>query len=243
MVRELGQGVRPHFAWGILQAAHMARTLGYKKISVIEFGVAGGNGLVAMENVAEWVEKQLGLGIEVYGFDTGRGLPKPTDYRDMPNIYTGGTYMMDVPALKKRLRRAKLKIGLISETLPQFLVEKPAPVGFVSIDVDLYTSTIDTLKLFEADPSLLLPRVHAYFDDIIAASCAEFLGERLAIAEFNQSHPQCKISPIYGLNYVVPKRYAMEPWASMIYLVHVLDHPDYCREDGTVIRKEERLQA
>ena len=34
---------RPHFAWGILHAAHLAKALKIDRISAIEFGVAGGN--------------------------------------------------------------------------------------------------------------------------------------------------------------------------------------------------------
>ena len=61
-------------------------------------------------------------------------------------------------------------------------------------------------KLFEADRSMLLPRVHCYFDDIIGLTYSEFNGERLAIAEFNNAHPMTKISPIFGLRHCVSRR-------------------------------------
>lgn len=51
------------------------------KISAIEFGVDGGNGLLAMENIAQEVEKEVPVEFEIYGFDTGSGLPEPIDYR------------------------------------------------------------------------------------------------------------------------------------------------------------------
>jgi hypothetical protein len=54
-----------------LQGAHLAKALGIKRVSVIEFGVAGGNGLVALDRIAEKVEQALGIDIDVYGFDTG----------------------------------------------------------------------------------------------------------------------------------------------------------------------------
>ena len=38
---------------------------------MLEFGVAGGAGLVAMERVAEGTESLIGIRIEVHGFDTG----------------------------------------------------------------------------------------------------------------------------------------------------------------------------
>ena len=77
ILREKGRVCRPHYTWGVLHAAHLAKVLGIKRISVIEFGVAGGNGLVSLENIAQEVERLLGVGIDVYGFDTGVGLPKP----------------------------------------------------------------------------------------------------------------------------------------------------------------------
>jgi hypothetical protein len=94
----VGRGAfRPHFTWGVLHAAHLARAIGAKRISVIEFGVAGGNGLVSLERVAEHVESVLQVGIDVYGFDPGAGLPKPLDYSDSPNLWTEFAFPMDVP--------------------------------------------------------------------------------------------------------------------------------------------------
>src|SRR2546421_688251 len=43
-----GSPYYPNYLWGTLCAAAVAATLGYDRISVIEFGVAGGNGLVAL---------------------------------------------------------------------------------------------------------------------------------------------------------------------------------------------------
>ncbi len=63
--------IRANHIWGILNAAYLAKALGVGRISLIEFGVAGGNGLVSMELAADRIEKLLGVGIDVYGFDTG----------------------------------------------------------------------------------------------------------------------------------------------------------------------------
>jgi hypothetical protein len=60
---------------------------------------------------------------------------------------------MDKRNLEERLQRAALKLGPISETVPAFLRSSPAPVAFASFDVDLYSSTRDALKLFEAEHS------------------------------------------------------------------------------------------
>jgi hypothetical protein len=229
------------YTFGVLHAAHLGKALGLPRISVIEFGVAGGKGLISLERAAEEVEKSFGIGIDVYGFDTGVGLPRPGDYRDLPNIYTPNTYAMDHTALKKELKRAKLILGMIEDTLPTFVQSRPAPIGFMSVDVDLYSSTVPTLKLMEAEPDILLPRIHCYFDDIMGFNCSEYNGQRLAIQEFNDSHVMRKISPIYGLRYFVPKVMSENLWVEMIYLAHIFDHPLYGNEDGMVLQKENRL--
>jgi len=66
---------RPNYLAGILGGADQAKREGASKISVIEFGVAGGNGLVLMQEYAAAVERETGIGIAVYGFDAGGGLP------------------------------------------------------------------------------------------------------------------------------------------------------------------------
>jgi hypothetical protein len=234
--RQHGGVLKPSYTWGVLHAAHLAQSLRYSAISVMEFGVAGGNGLIALERAAREVEHAFGIGIEVYGFDIGTGLPQPIDYRDMPNIFRSGSFVMDVEQLQARLQRAKLLLGPIGETLPRFLDGQAAPVGFISVDVDLYTSAVEVLRLLEAHQRWLLPRVYCYFDDILGFSCADFNGERLAIREFNAAHSQRKISRVYGLSHFVPEAHAREPWTEMMFMAHVLDHDLYARDDGSIDR-------
>ncbi len=236
VLREAGASKKPGYAWGVLHAAHLAAQLNVTAISVLEFGVAGGNGLVILENVGEKVERIFGLRIEVYGFDTGKGLPKPQDYRDLPNLYRESAFPMDVEKLQKRLQRAHLHLGLVGDTVVDFMSARPAPVAFVSIDLDYYSSTMDALQLLEADRKMILPRVHFYFDDIMGFTNCEFNGERLAIAEFNRADEKRKISPIYGLKYFLPPRYAQAQWVEQMYMAHLFDHPCYGRSDGLVRR-------
>jgi hypothetical protein len=235
-LREGGGRFRPHFTWGVLQAAHLARAIGVKRISVIEFGVAGGNGLLSLERVAQHVEPIFGVGIDVYGFDTGAGLPKPLDYRDMPNLFTESAYPMDLERLKERVSRARLMLGLVRNSIGDFIASNPAPVGFISFDLDYYSSTVDAFKLLEADDAVLLPRVHCYFDDIMAFTYSEYTGERLAIAEFNATHKMRKLSPIYGLRYHLPAPHAHAAWSEMFFIAHLFDHDLYTHHDGLVRR-------
>jgi hypothetical protein len=230
-----GRGVlRPNYTWGVLHGVHLAKALGINCVSVIEFGVAGGNGLIALDRVAEKVEAIFGVRIDVYGFDTGFGLPKPEDYRDLPNLYTESSFHMDVEGLKKRLKKAQLILGLVENTVPRFIDSGAAPVAFVSIDLDYYSSTIQAFKLLEAHQALLLPRVHCYFDDIMGFTFSEYNGERLAIVDFNNSHNTRKISPIYGLRYFLPRQHAQRLWPEQFYMAHIFDHEMYGCKDGLV---------
>ena len=55
---------------------------------------------------------------------------------------------MDVDKLRRRLHRAQLVLGTVEETVPTFLATyKPPPIAFVSIDLDLYSSTVQALRL------------------------------------------------------------------------------------------------
>jgi hypothetical protein len=226
--------LRPSYTWGVLHSVHLAKSLGINRVSVIEFGVAGGNGLIALDRVAEKLESIMGVVIDVYGFDTGVGLPKPKDYRDLPNLYTESSFCMDVEGLKKRLNKAQLKLGLVENTVPQFIDSGAAPVAFVSIDLDYYSSTMQAFKILEAGAALLLPRIHFYFDDIMGFTFSEYNGERLAITEFNGSHATRKISPIYGLKHFLPTQHAQAPWAEQLYMAHIFDHDLYGFNDGLV---------
>jgi hypothetical protein len=236
IVRDPRCALRPHYAWGVLNGASLARALRVPRVSAIEFGVAGGTGLVSLEHIADAVEEATGVEIAVYGFDTGRGLPPPLDYRDMPNLYAPGEYVMDVDALRRQLRRAALVLGQIADTLGPFLTAGPPPVAFVSVDVDYYTSTVEALKLFDAPYDRLLPRVYCYFDDIMGFTCSDYTGERLAIAEFNASHPMRKVAPIPGLRDCSPPPLYNTAKAEMIYLAHFFDHPMYNCHDGLIRR-------
>lgn len=219
---------RPHFAYGVHRSALQAKALGIPRITVIEFGCAGGNGLVALEDIAEEVTKAIGVEIDIYGFDLGEGLPRPLDYRDLPYAWQAGQFKMDVPKLKARLRTAKLVLGNVSETVGPFRArEGVAPIGFISFDLDYYSSTADALRVLEGGFSHILPRVYCYFDDIIGPDHelhSEFTGELLAINEFNDRHSMLKLARINGLSH---KRYIPAPWNDTLYILHAFEHPLY----------------
>lgn len=225
----IGAVDRPHYGYIIFEAAKLAAKLGEKRISVLEYGVAGGTGLLAMERHAEEVERIFPVKIEIYGFDTGGGLPSPKDYRDLPYLWQSGFFAMDQSALRSKLKRSKLVLGNVAETAERFFVEHdPAPVGAVAHDLDFYSSTADGLKAFDAPSRYLLPRVFCYFDDTMGDSeqlYSEFTGERLAIADFNRRSEHRKI----GVPFYLRARQALGAWVNQIWVLHNFDHPEYGR--------------
>jgi len=218
---------RPSYVWGVIQGAALARVLKIPKISVIEFGVAGGCGLVALEGIAKAVTKMTDIKIDVVGFDTGVGLPKPEDFRDQPNMWFEGQLPMDRARLDSTLRLASLRLGPVKETIPSFIRSNPAAIAFAAFDLDLYSSTRDALTLFQADYRYLLPRVITYFDDIFGHTYNEFCGERLAIREFNENHCNRKLCRIHGLRRFVEGCPPTDAWPDGMYFAHLFEHPLY----------------
>lgn len=218
----------PQFAYGLYHAALTAKRLGIPRISAIEFGVAGGNGLVALERISTLVERQLGVEIEIYGFDTGTGMPTPADYRDLPYLYRAAQLRMDEEKLKTRLKKATLILGDVNDTVDTFIENHaPAPIGFVSFDVVYYSSTIGALKLFDSSSDNLLPRVFCHFDDTIGEDDhlhSEWTGQLLAIREFNKKNPNRKLATIYGLRH---KRIIASDWHDQLFVLHDFQHPQY----------------
>lgn len=86
---------RPHYAYGLLAAADQAKEAGIDAITAVEFGVAAGEGLLNLCKVAERVSNTTGVRINLVGFDTGRGMPPPVDYRDHPEEFQASDYPMN----------------------------------------------------------------------------------------------------------------------------------------------------
>lgn len=216
---------RPAYLLGVLAAAQQALKQKVPEISVIEFGVAGGNGLVALQSEAAAVEHETGIGIKVYGFDAGpQGLPEFIgDYRDHPDEWQPGDYPMDEPALRALLTdRTTFILGNVRDTAPGFFKDfQPPPVGFVSIDLDLYSSTREALQIFRIPDKRMLWHVPLYFDDIEFLFNHKFAGELLAIDEFNEESSQVKIDKWYGVGMGRP--FPDRPFLEKLYVAHDLE--------------------
>jgi hypothetical protein len=218
----------PSYGYCTWHTAKLAKQLGIGCISLIEFGVAGGKGLCDLEYHADKIHKKTGLNFQIYGFDSGHGLPDVKDYRDMPHLFQKGNFQMDRDKLLSRLNTAKLIEGDVNITIKSFFTKyNPAPIGFISFDLDLYSSTIEALRIFDADISHFLPRVACHFDDIIGGmnrAHNQYTGELLAINEFNEGHIKIKISKVEGLQYFAK---VVCLWHGKIFITHFFDHPLY----------------
>ncbi len=216
---------RPAYLLGVWHAAGQARKQEVPAISVIEFGVAGGNGLLALQREAEAVEKETGITINVYGFDMGnQGLPQLVgDYRDHPDAWRQGDYPMDESILRSRLSsRTTLILGNVQDSIQEFFKRfQPPPVGFVSFDLDLYSSTQAALQIFTHPEKRMLWRVPLYFDDIDQSFNHKFAGELLAIDEFNARNNSVKIDHWRGVK--IGRPFPERPYLDQLYMAHDLD--------------------
>jgi hypothetical protein len=238
-----GAPLRPNYTWCLLHVASIARHLGYPAFSALEFGCAGGNGLVALETAAARVTAELGVEIEIHGFDSGVGLPRPEDHRDAPYLMEEGHFPMDEAALRARLRSTTLHLGLVADTVGAFAAAATAPVGFVAQDLDFYSSTRDAYRLYDAPSERFLPRIMSYYDDTLGYPWGASNGERLATAEFNASHDTRVIDRLERMGDLLPVSQARARWAEALHLVHILDHPRYAEYEGTAISTRLDLQG
>ncbi|MFK7781946.1 hypothetical protein [Psychroserpens sp.] len=218
--------IRPQHAFGLLNAADQAKERGFNEVIVIEFGVANGAGLMNLIAIAEKVTKTTGIKIHIYGFDTGEGMPEPIDYRDHPEYYNTGDFPMNKELLEEKIKgKATIIYGPIKEKISEFIsnISEKAPIGFVSIDVDYYSSTKDVLELFKASANNFLPLTYVYLDDIFMLHHNEKCGELLAISEFNNEQAFRQLS--YHRFFENQRIFKNANWVKQLYYFHVLDHP------------------
>ena len=215
---------RGQYAYCMVLAAETALRMDIKCVTAIEFGVWFGSGLKNLCEIADFLNQTLGVSFKVLGFDTGVGLPGVKDYRDHPELWASGTLVMpNFQELKNSLPDfCELIIGDIADTLGPAMakVTAEAPVGFVSIDVDQYHSTVSCLKVFDAHPDLLLPVIPVWVDDsYLSVLQTTWAGEALAIREFNDSHPLRKIEQKIIRTDDFPRL-----WHHCIWFGHIFDH-------------------
>ncbi len=227
---------RPAYLLGLDFAAYQARCEEKRAISVLEFGVAGGQSLVVMEREAAAVSRESGVAISVFGFDNASGLPSLIgDHRDHPDIWQPGDYPMDEAALRARLDPAtRLELGNVAETLPRFLDDESLPpIGFIAFDLDLYSSTSSALAILNSPRTRALRRLPLVFDDDVHFWSNPLAGELLAISEFNSYSDRIKIFPWRGL---ADRPFPEAAYLEKMYMAHDLPAISQMTRDGPVAR-------
>ena len=227
----------PSYAYGMLNAAIQAKELGLTRISAIEFGVAGGNGLLAMEDIAKEIEDEIGITFELFGFDSSSGLPSSSDYRDQVYFWPKGGFPMDIVALRNKLSRSELIIGDVAETTTTFFSKySPPPIGFISFDLDYYSSTKSAFNIFNNDHDFFIPRVECYMDDVGSyevLSANSGTGVLRAIHDFNNESE----TKIYKKENVSHMRHIPSSWNEFMYVHHIFDHQEYNKDVSKPYRK------
>jgi hypothetical protein len=219
---------RRQHAYSILDCANRALIRNLNRLTIIECGVGSGAGLLNMCDIGRRVTALTGVEFEVVGFDTGTGLPPPRDYRDHPEIFQAGDFpMTDSAELKRQLpANAQLILGDLKDTAALFLntLKAEAPIAYVAVDVDYYSSTKEAMQIFLGEADRYLPCTIVYFDDVSFWSANSWCGERLAIREFNEANTFRKLEHDRFLKY--RRVYKDSDWLDRIYELHVLDHPE-----------------
>ena len=145
---------------------------------------------------------------------------------------------MDLNALRRRLDdRTQLVIGDLRDSIPDFAEQLTHPIGFASVDVDLYSSTKSVLELFSGPGRRLLRRTYLYFDDVAdpkANFFHRFAGELLAISEFNCASADVKIDRWRGLR--GGRIFPESDWIEKMYIAHDLAAIDETRPDRAPLR-------
>jgi predicted O-methyltransferase YrrM len=112
-----------------------------------EFGVSkGSSSRLFLEN--------LGPNNRLYLFDSWEGLPERWEKAE------AGRYRSPVPDFKDG--RAHIIKGLFSDTVASWAATQKAPLAFLHMDADLYSSTIDALLALD---TLIVPGTVILFDE------------------------------------------------------------------------------
>lgn len=236
--------VRQQYAFPIFYAAEAAQRYGYKKVTLVELGVASGAGLLNMCRIAERTRKATGIDFDIVGFDSGEGMPVAVDYRDLPEHFQEGDFpMLNLAELKNALpANARLLIGDVAKTAPQFIrtLTADAPLGFVAVDLDYYSATKAALAILHGSADKYLPLVPIYLDDIGVVGSNPWNGELLAIDEFNAENSLRKIAPFTLLR--SRRIFKNAQWIDRMFALHVHDHayrsPRHRRATQRVLRNE-----
>lgn len=220
---------KPHYETILLESCKEAKKLGINNVSVLELGVAGGNGIIALEKYKKSIESYLKIKIDIYGFDTGEGMPKSNLKEDLIFAFKPGQFKIDKDSIAKKTN-SKIFYGDIKNTVGDFIKLNPNKICCIFFDLDYYSSTKAFLDQVNTLKKYLLPRVLCYFDDLHVPEkyISSVNGVPLAINEFNSLNTNCKLGA--SVDHILDFKFTLAK--SLIYVLHDFDNPDYNRFIG-----------
>jgi hypothetical protein len=221
---------RPNYETILYESSIEAKKLGYKEITVLELGVAGGNGIISLEKYKKKIEKILDIKITIFGFDSGEGLPITNIYQDLPFNWKSGLFKTDQELLHKKIN-SKIIYGDINNTMDEFLAFYPKNISAIFFDFDYYSSTKNFLNQIKKLQKFMSPRIYCYFDDVYHPNLfiCNFNGELLAIKEFNDENDNIKIAN--PLDSICDFKFPLAK--NMLWIMHKFDHEDYNKYIGS----------
>ena len=226
---------KPHYESILYEACLEAKKLGINSVSVLELGVAGGNGILSLEKYKKKIERVLDINITISGFDTGSGLPETGKDEDLPFFWRSNLYKIDKEALEKKIN-SKIFYGDVKNTVEDFAKINQNKICCIFFDLDLYTSTINFLNQIPKIKDHFLPRVLCYFDDVYVPEnyINQFNGIFKAIDEFNNKFSEFKL----GYSVDSHKNFKFPLAKSSVYTLHYFKHNLYKKYISADIESE-----
>ncbi len=194
---------------------HILEAVNYLRVAQVpnvffEFGCHSGRTFSS----AILSSKFLDYNLDCYAFDSFEGLPETVTKED--GYFKTGTFYTSENDFKKivfsktgvKLKNSQIVKGFYNKTLNKSLKNSlPNKVGFVHIDVDLYSSTItvlDFIKRYLTVGTVIL------FDDWYCFSPGKEMGERKAFNEFLNKNQNFKVEEwknysTFGKSFIVNK--------------------------------------
>lgn len=194
---------------------HILEAVNYLKVAELpnvffEFGCHSGRTYSAALSASKFLKFEL----QNFAFDSFSGLPETIKSED--GIFKSGTFNTSkkdfIKIVKQKsgvlLEEDQIIEGYYDKSLTDKLSKRlPKRVGFVHIDVDLYSSTVtvlDFIKKFLVSGTVIL------FDDWYCFPPGKEMGERRALNDFLKKYPEIELEEwknysTFGKSFIVKK--------------------------------------
>lgn len=227
------------YAYGIYWSAVQAKRIGLTRITVLEFGVGRGRGLRSMEQITKEVEKELSITIDIYGFDNGTGVPKPSDPRDMGYFWPEGIMHYDAKETEESLTKARVIWGPVEKTVKNFIKNfEVAPIAFIAMDLSGFRSTKAALEVMNCSEAYRLPRVYFYFNSVCAFETLTQTKQTSELGAINRFNEERTIK-ILKLENLAGHRHFKDIWNDCYYVYNDFTHKLFNRDMGVNHQSQE----